>query len=114
MAYDSYLAERILIILKQKRIIFSEKKMFGGMCYMVDNKMCLGVVKNDLMARIHLDSYEKALKKKGCEPMLFTGKLMKGYVFINPIGVDLDKDLEYWIQQCLDFNPLAKASKKKN
>jgi len=113
MAYDEYLSERINRILKEKKVKFLEKKMFGGLCYMVNDKMCVGIVNNNLMARIHPDIYEKSLKKKGCIPMQFTGKPMKEYVFIEPIGIDMDKDLEYWVQLCLDYNPLAKASKKK-
>ena len=53
------------------------------------------------------------LKKGGCIPMDFTGKTMKNFVFIDPIGYDLEEDLLFWIQLCLDFNPLAKASKKR-
>ena len=69
-------------------------------------------MKDSLMARIDPDIYEAALKKKGCRPMDFTGKPMQGYVFVDPVAIDMDKDLEYWIQLCLDFNPKAKSSKK--
>lgn len=113
MAYDEFLADRISIILRDKQIIFSEKKMMGGLCFMVEDKMCVGVIKNRLMARIDPDIYEKVLSKKGCREMDFTGKPMKGFVFVEPIGVDMDSDLEYWVQLCLDFNPEAKSSKKK-
>ncbi len=112
MAYDEFLAERILNILNKKRITFSVKKMMGGLTYMVDGKMCIGVVKNNMMARIGPKAYDEALKQTGCKEMSFTGRPIKGYVFIEPEGVDMEKDLEYWIQLCLDFNPLAKASKK--
>ena len=113
MAYDSYLAERIDTILKQKSVPHHAKKMMGGLCYMVDDKMCLGIVKDHLMCRVGPDAYEECLEKEGCRPMDFTGRPMNGYVFIDPIGLDLDEQLEYWIQLCLDFHPLAKASKKK-
>jgi len=65
------------------------------------------------MARINPNIYANALSKKGCKEMDFTGRPMKGYVFIEPEGIDMDDDLEYWVQLCLDFNPLAKSSKKK-
>jgi len=113
MAYNEHLAERIINVLKEKRIKFEEKKMMGGLCFMVKGKMCMGVDHDKLMARIGPDFYEKALKKKGCREMDFTGRPMKGYVFIDPIDIDMDRDLEFWIQACLDFNPKAKSSKKK-
>lgn len=80
---------------------------------MVRDKMCMGVEKDMLMARIDPEIYEKALKKKGSHEMNFTGRPMRGFVFVDPMGIDLDKDLEYWIQLCLDYNPKAKSSKKK-
>ena len=113
MAYDEYLAERINKVLKEKRVPFEEKKMMGGLTFMVDDKMCIGVVKENLMARIGPDNYEQALTKKGCKPMDFTGRPMKGYVFVEPDGIDMDNELNYWINLCLDFNPKAKSSKKK-
>ncbi|MBX2871335.1 MAG: TfoX/Sxy family protein [Saprospiraceae bacterium] len=113
MAYSELLADRIRQILADKGIATVEKKMMGGLCFMVDDKMCLGVIKEELMARIGPDAYEAALEKAGSRAMDFTGRPMKGYVFVEPEGIDMDKDLSYWIQACLDFNPLAKSSKKK-
>jgi len=119
MAYDEFLADRARQILKEKSISYSEKKMMGGLCFMVDEKMCFGMhidkASNSslLMARVGIDNYEKALTKEHCSEMNFTGRSMKGYVFITENGIDLDDDLNYWIQLCLDFNPLAKRSKKK-
>ena len=113
MAYDDFLADRIRNILKEKRVSYEEKKMMGGLTFMIDDKMCVGIVKNDLMARIDPNIYEDALKIKGCKEMNFTGKAMKGFVLIEPESIDMDKDLNYWIQLCLDFNPKAKSSKKK-
>jgi hypothetical protein len=65
------------------------------------------------MARINPDIYQEALKKKGCKEMDFTGRPMKGFVFLVDEAIDLDEDLHTWLQLALDFNPLAKASKKK-
>lgn len=113
MAFDEFLAERISTILKQKNVLFETKKMMGGLCYMVNDKMCVGVVNNSLMARIDPAMYEDALNKKGAKPMDFTGRPMKGYVFVEPEGVDFEADLEEWVQLCVDFNPKAKSSKKK-
>lgn len=113
MAYDEYLADRIKNILSEKKVAFEEKKMMGGLTFMVDNKMCIGIVKNELMARIDPDIYEYALQKKGCKEMNFTGRPMKGFVFIEPESIDMEDDLNYWVQLCLDYNPKAKSSKKK-
>ncbi len=114
MAYDTFLAERIRIKLQEKKVAFDEKKMMGGICFLVDDKMCMGVVHNNLMARIDPEIYEDALKKKGSRKMDFTGRPMKGFVFVEPEGIDFDSDLSDWIQLCLDFNPKAKSSKRKN
>ena len=112
MAYDEYLGERIAMVLREKRVRYEVKKMMGGLCFMIDDKMAVGVINDALMARIDPETYKSSLKKKGCRPMDFTGRVMKGFVCVDPIGIDLDEDLEYWIQVCLDFNPKAKSSKK--
>jgi hypothetical protein len=119
MAYDEFLAERVRKILVAEHADFYEKKMFGGLCFMVDDKMCCGVhfdkKKNTdlMMARIGEDATSEAMKRKGCHPMDFTGRPMKGYVFVTPEGFDSEADLEHWVQLCLAFNPQAKASKKR-
>jgi len=80
---------------------------------MVDEKMCMGVDKEKLMARIDPEIYERALSRKGSREMDFTGRPMRGFVFVDPEGLDMDNDLEYWVQLCLDFNPKARQSHKK-
>lgn len=112
MAYDEHLGERIAKVLEEKRVRYESKNMIGGLCFMVNDKMTVGVVNNSLLARIDPDIYQNSLKKKGCRPMDFTGRIMKGFVCVDPIGIDSEKDLEYWVQMCLDFNPRAKSSKK--
>lgn len=113
MAFDEQLGERIRILLNQKGVHFSEKKMMGGLCFMVDDKMLAGIVRNDLMARVGPDQYSKALKREGAKEMNFTGRSMKGFVFVEPEGIDMEADLEQWIDDCLSYNPEAKSSKKK-
>ena len=80
---------------------------------MVNEKMCVGIIKDELMVRIGEEKYTKALKMKGCKEMNFTGRPMKGFVYLEPEAIDLENDLEYWLQLALDFNPKAKSSKKK-
>ncbi len=113
MAYNTHLAERVTIELNRKQVAFEAKKMFGGICFMIDDKMCVGVVKDNLMVRSNPDDGEKLLQKPGAAPMDFTGKRMKGFLFINDEGWDADNDLAFWVDVCLAYNPLAKASKKK-
>lgn len=118
MAFDSFLADRVRSFFQHKNIFFLEKKMFGGLCFMVDNKMCTGVLYSKkhqldlLMVRIGEPASEQNCARVGFNPMDFTGRPMKGYAFISPEGYDADVDLEHWLQLCLDFNPLAKSSKK--
>lgn len=118
MAYDEYLADRVRTILREKQIPFEEKKMMGGLCFMVDDKMCVGVDQdkrtayNRLMARVGEHAYLEALKRPGCKPFDITGKALKGFVLVEEEAIDLDPELEYWVQLSLDYNPLARRSKK--
>jgi len=112
MAYDELLADRVKKIFRAKRVRFEEKNMFGGLCFLVKRKMCVGVQKDRLMARIDPEVYKEALARKGCREMTFTGKPMKGFVFVEREGTKNDKSLKEWIQLALDFNPKAKTSKK--
>ncbi len=113
MAFDENLADRIRQYFNQKKVQFIDKKMMGGLCFMVDDKMCVGIIKDTLMARIDPEIYEDVLAKKGCKEMDFTGRSMKGFVYVEPEGIDLNNDLEYWLDLTLMFNPKAKLSKKK-
>ncbi len=112
MAYDQHLEERISSVLKRKHVTFEAKKMMGGLCYMVNDKMAVGIIKDSLMIRIDPELYEQSLKKKGVRRMDFTGKVLKGFLLVDSTAIDMQKDLENWIQLCLDFNPKAKSSKK--
>lgn len=119
MAYDENLADRVRQVLQKKRVVFEEKKMMGGLCFMVDDKMCLGLDtdkstgKPRMMARVGEESYTEALNKEYATEMAMTGRPMKGFVFVEPAGFDMQDDLDEWVQLCLDFNPFAKKSKKK-
>ena len=119
MAYDTYTAERIAHYFKAQNISFEARNMMGGRVFMVDNKMCCGIHYDKkkqtdlLMARIGEAAAEKYAAKPGCLPMDFTGRPMKGYVFISSEAYDLEEDLVFWLDLCLSFNPIAKASKKK-
>ena len=112
MAYSEPLGERIREALGKRKDV-AEKKMMGGLTFMVNGKMCAGVLKDNLMVRLDPDVYVTALKKKGCRPMDFTGKPMKGFVFVGSKGTANKKDLKCWLDLALDFNKRAKTSKKR-
>jgi TfoX/Sxy family transcriptional regulator of competence genes len=113
MPYNEKLAGRTreLIALNHKNV--EEKKMFGGLCFMANDKMCVGVEQERLMVRIDPAKYEEAMEKEGCTPMDFTGKVMKGFVFVAIDALNTKRKLEYWINLALEYNKVAKASKKK-
>jgi TfoX/Sxy family transcriptional regulator of competence genes len=113
MAYNEKLADRVREIISRTHDHVEEKKMFGGLCFMVNDKMCLGVEKERMMVRLDPSVYEEVLEKDGCTPMDFTGKVMKGYVFVDAAVLDTNRKLDYWVQLALDFNKKAKASGKK-
>jgi len=113
MAYNEKLADmtRELISLTHKNVV--EKAMFGGLCFMVNDKMCVGVEKERLMVRLDPSKYEEVIEKEGCKPMDFTGRIMKGFVFVDAGVLTTKKKLEYWVNLALEYNKIAKASKKK-
>ena len=113
MAYNEYLADRIRRSLRELSVFAEEKAMMGGLTFMVDDKMCVGIVKDNLMARIDPDIYQEALKRPGAREMDFTKRPMKGFVFVDPEGYEMDADLDYWIGLALEYNPRAKSSKKR-
>ena len=119
MAYDEFIADRIKRTLKDYKVDFETRKMMGGLLFFVDEKMLCGIHIDKkygdslLMSRIGEEKYKEVEDREDVLPMDFTGRPMRGYAFITPEGFDLDEDLEFWIKLCLEFNPLAKASKKK-
>jgi TfoX N-terminal domain len=102
MAFDEKLAGRIREIMGAKKGA-SEKKMFGGIAFMLGGNMCCGVINSLLMARVGPGGYEAALSLPHTRPMDFTGKPMKGYVYIEPGGYVSDEDLKEWVERCVEF-----------
>jgi TfoX/Sxy family transcriptional regulator of competence genes len=116
MAYDEQLAKRISAVLKpQKGII--EKKMFGGIAFMLKDKMFCGIIKNDLMVRVLEDKFDALLKKPNAREMDFAGRPMRGFLYISPDGIKTDKQLKNWIDMGLEYvskSPPKKKKPKKN
>jgi TfoX/Sxy family transcriptional regulator of competence genes len=113
MAFDETLSERIAFLLEKRNVIFETKRMFGGICFMVDDKMCVGVMKDSLMLRIDPEIQPDLLTKEGCRKMDFTKRPMKGMVYVDSWAIETDDELGKWIEIALDYNPRAKSSKKK-
>ena len=118
MAFSEHHADRIRRVFSEKGIPVREISMMGGLCIMVDDKMCCGLIRKKdsaqdyLMARVGPEAYEQCLSEPGALPMDFTGRPMIGFIFVGPEGFDMDGDLEAWVDRCLAYNPEAKSSKK--
>lgn len=112
MAYNEILADRVRRILLRISNV-EEKQMMGGLVFMVNDKMCLGIVKDSLMVRVDPDDYDMALLQKGCREMDFTGRVLKGFVLVDHEGTSDDEGIEYWAQLGLKYNSKAKSSKKR-
>ena len=102
MAYDEGLAERIRDALRGCSEV-SERKMFGGLAFMLGGNMTIGIVGDTLMARVGPLRYADVLVLPHVRPMDFTGKPMKGYVYVDPLGIEADAALERWIEACSAF-----------
>lgn len=114
MAYDVKLAARIREYLTNiKGLKIEEKKMFKGLSFMVNDKMCVNVSGRNLMCRFHPSLQQEVENRNGFETMIMRGKILEGYCYVTPDGYKATKDFEYWMRLCLDFNPIAKSSKKK-
>ena len=111
MAYDTVLADRIRERLQDLPDVY-EKEMMGGLVFMVNQKMCMGIIKDEMMCRIDRSMHETLVEMNGCRTMEFTKKPMIGYVLVEESAMRSPLEFNYWIALCLEFNPMAKASKK--
>jgi len=102
MAYDEKVAERLSKVFSEHKGV-AEKKMFGGIAYIYKDHMCVGIVDNMLMVRVGPEQYEKALSQKHVKPMDFTGRPMKGYVYVEPTGFKTEKSLKKWVEKGVTF-----------
>ena len=102
MAYDEGLAERLREIFADREDV-EEKRMFGGLCFLVGNHMACGIVGETLMARVGPEQYETCLSKDHAREMDFTGRAMKGMIYVDPEGFESEPDLHDWVQTCMSF-----------
>jgi hypothetical protein len=96
MAYNEHLASRIRRALGDRRE-FTERKMFGGLAFLCQGRMCCGIVGSDLMVRVPMDEFDAVLRKRHARPMDFTGKPLKGFVYVSPSGIRTAVSLQGWL-----------------
>jgi TfoX/Sxy family transcriptional regulator of competence genes len=102
MAFSEALVQRVRNVLYPLTAA-EEKKMFGGVAFMVSGNMTVGVIQDNLIVRVGLENYETALDKPGADLFKPTGKPMAGWVTVAPNGHQTDEDLKYWIKLALEF-----------
>lgn len=113
MAYSTELADRVRESLAVRtQLPVAEKRMFGGLAFLVDGKMCVNVSGDRLMCRFDPNRQEEIARSKGYSPMIMKGREYSGYCYVSAEAVAPPKDLELWIDRCLAFNPRAKSSRK--
>lgn len=113
MAYNEKIALRIASKLAANGINFVEKKMFGGIAFMINDKMCVGVVKDQMMLRVMEEHYDKLVEENHVHPMEFTGKTMRGFLFLDQEAFETDTDMDRWINYGLEFGEKGKVKSKK-
>lgn len=111
MAYNELLTNRVREALTHFQKV-EEKRMFRGVTFMVNGKMCVSVGDDELMCRIDPAIHDEAIQKKGCGTMVMKGREYRGYVYVKEDSLKTKKDLDYWLGLALDFNKKAKSSKK--
>lgn len=102
MAFDEALAERVRGVLHGRGDV-EEKKMFGGLCFMVAGTMCCGIVGEELMCRVGPEQYDDALKQPGARPMDFTGRPLRGLVYVAQTAVRTEAALVRWVERAVRF-----------
>ncbi len=112
MTRDDSLADRVKAALARIRRV-EQKRMFGGITFMVRGKMCVSVGAERIMCRIDPALHDAALEREGCRTVVMKGRQYRGYVYVDAEAVRAKRDLDYWIGLALDYNDRAKASTRK-
>ena len=112
MPYNHHLADRVREALSALPDV-EEKVMFSGVCFMVNGKMCVCVGAENLLCRIGREAIEANPDRNGCSQAVMKDRVMRDYVYVSPEGFATAADFRYWIDLCLEFNPKAKAAKKR-
>lgn len=111
MAYDIELAQQVRAYLQSvPDIAVEEKKMFGGLAFLVNDKMCINVSSDGLMCRFDPEQVKAVSQRRGYRPMIMKGKNLAGYCYVGPEGFADPDDFSYWLELCLAFNEQAKRT----
>ncbi len=102
MAYDEGLAQRIREVLSERSDV-SEKRMFGGLAFLAGGHMCVGIVKEDLMVRVGPEAHERLIREPQARVMDFTGRPMKGFLYVGSKGFESDADLQRWVARGVSY-----------
>ena len=102
MAYDTTLAKRVGALLRRRKHI-TQKKMFGGVCFRVNGNMCCGVERDKLVVRVGIEPYEQLLQKRHVKPMDFTGRPLRGFIYVMPEGLRGQETLRRWLEYGLRY-----------
>ena len=102
MAGDEELVSRIRTVLTDEDG-FSEKRMFGGVCFMLDGNMCVGTWKGSLIVRLHRARHEQTLAEPHTRPFDVTGRVMRGWALVEPPAIESDEDLTDWLNRAVDY-----------
>lgn len=114
MSYNFSVAERIRAYLSLfPELTISERKMFGGLAFLIENKMCINVSGNRLMCRFDPLYQNEVALKIGFRPMIMKGKPITGYCYVEEEGYRSKRDFEYWLKLCMSYNEFAKPAKKR-
>ena len=114
MAYSTALADRIREYLVEiPNITVEEKTMFGGLAFLVNDKMCINIGEDVLMCRFAPERTEEIAEREGFLPVVMRGKELKGYCYVEEFGFKKKEDFVFWLELCLEFNSRAKNSKKR-
>src|SRR5688572_4116783 len=113
MAFDESLGRRIAAVLDNAGIGYVEKRMFGGLGFMINDKMCIGVVKDELMVRVLDDKFDKVLAMSNVRQMDLTGRPMKGFIFVEPYGIQRKGSLKKFVDLAVEFGKFGKVKTKK-
>ena len=111
MAFNTQLADRVRKVLSRRKG-FSEKRMFGGVGFLLNDNLCCGVLRSDLILRLGVDTAEEALREYGVRPFDITGRAMQGWVMVGPAGYDEEDDLSRWVKLAARFAGSLPAKEK--
>jgi TfoX/Sxy family transcriptional regulator of competence genes len=114
MSYSKVLADRVREYLQSNsNLKIEEKKMFSGLAFLVNGKMCVNVSDENLMCRFDPDFINEVSERVGFKPLIMKGKQLQGYCYVTEEGYRSKANFEYWLKLCLNYNKKAKASKRK-